>query len=227
MTPSAKLGFQAAAYLLAHPELTDRAQPYLHEPDIDWVGLWTEPPWSTREERVLRAAAEVSTMPRLDAVPALRLAELTDSKLWDPRPFAPKGEDHSHRVLEAIAIRRGFTEEQAREWLRMRYDTIARALDIWEWGALSTDVDAGTHILTSHRLAGRARQYLFGGGWQRVFEAVDREPWDKSELIMVDAARAYARCGPGPTIRDVTALLDDEQLSIVVEGLYIAWYHGA
>lgn len=227
MSSSIKLGYQAAAHLLEHPELADRASTHLADLSIDWPAMWNTPPWSTREERVLRAAAEVSSLSRPTGMAPLRLAELMSSKLWDPRPFNPGGEDHSHRVLEAMAIRRGLNPDQARVWLAARYDAIARALDVWEWGALSTDVDAATHVLTSRTLTDRARHHLFGGGWPRVFEALDAETWDEVESVMVEAARALCGCGEGPTIRDVTTRLDDEQLAVVIEALYIAWYHGA
>lgn len=213
----------AALHLVEHPELIARARPFIGADAIDWAGMWRTPPWSSREERVLRAAADLEGSPRPGEMAALSLSELASPELWDPSPYAPKAEDHSHRVLEALVIRRGATASAAQVWLSTRYDVIARALDVWDWGAMPTEVDPATHILRSRRLAAKTQSSLYFRGLPRVFESLDAREWTSDERLMIEAARALTVGGPGPSLAELVAGLDEEQLAAVVEGLYIAW----
>jgi hypothetical protein len=109
-------------------------------------------------------------------------------------------------------------------WLSARYDAVARAMDVWDWGALPTEVDAASHILGSRRMASRTEHHTFVRVWPRVFESLATEQWSPDEQVMVDAARALALESGGPTLHELATRLDDEQLAVVVEGLYIAWF---
>lgn len=220
---SAESGLAAATHLLEHPELADRARPFVKPDGIDWFGIWRTPPWSSREERVLRAAADLNGAARPGEMAPLCLSELASTELWDPSPYARQAEDHSHRVLEALAIRRGLTPAAAEVWLSMRYDVIARALDVWDWGALPTEVDAATHILSSRRLAARTEKSLYFRVLPRVFESLDAGEWAQDERLMIESARALTVGGTGPSLDELAMGLDEEQLAAVVEGLYIAW----
>jgi hypothetical protein len=219
-------GLAAALHLLDHPEIVERARPFVGADGIDWAGMWRAPPWSSREERVLRAAADLSGAPRPAEMAPLWLSELASSQLWDPSPYARLAEDHSHRVLEALAIRAGLPASTVEAWLAMRYDVVARALDVWEWGALPTEVDAAMHILSSRRLTAKTEKALYFRVLPRVFESLDACDWMPDERLMVDAARAVTLGGTGPSLWELATGLDDEQLAIVVEGLYIAWQQG-
>jgi hypothetical protein len=220
---SAGSGLAAARHLLEHRELAERARPFVRDDGIDWFGMWRTPPWSSREERVLRAAADLSGDARPREMAALWLSELASSELWDPSPYARHADDHSHRVLEALSIRRGLTPAAAEVWLSMRYDVIARALDVWDWGALPTEVDAATHILSSRRLAAKTEKSLYFRVLPRVFESLDAREWAPDERLMIEAARALTIGGSGPSLLELATGLDEEQLASVVEGLYIAW----
>src|SRR3712207_4591535 len=92
----------AAVHLLEHPELADRARPYVSDAVVDWSGLWATPPWSTREERVIRAAADLCGVAGEAPLSPVSLSELATPEHWDPGPYARTAEDHSHRVLEAV-----------------------------------------------------------------------------------------------------------------------------
>jgi hypothetical protein len=213
----------AGLHLLGHPELAERALPFISE-EIDWDGLWRNPPWSTREERVIRAAADVCG--RADGRPLapVTLAELAAPGLWDPAPYSRVAEDHSHRVLEALAIAIGMRPDAAQRWLTARYDSVARAMDVWDWGALPTEVDGPTHILSSRRMAPKTEKHLYFGKLNRVFESLRAGDWAEDEELLIDAARALdGRC-PGPTLNQLITRLDEEQLASVVEGLYISWF---
>ena len=223
MPSSADRGLAAALHLLEHSELIERARPFIGADGIDWSGLWRTPPWSSREERVLRAAADLDGSPRPGEMAALTLSELASVELWDPSPYARNGEDHSHRVLEALVIRRGASPAAAERWLSTRYDVIARVLDVWDWGAMPTEVDAATHILSSRRLAAKTEPSLYFRVLPRVFESLDARKWTSDERLMVEAARALTVGGPGPSLAELVTGLDEEQLAAVVEGLYIAW----
>lgn len=223
MSSSADLGLAAALHLLEHPELAERARPFMTEDGVDWHGIWRGPPWSSREERVLRAAADLNGGERPREMAPLTLSELAASELWDPSPYARKAEDHSHRVLEALVIRRGLTPAAAEAWLTMRYDVIARALDVWDWGALPTEVDAATHILSSRRLAAKTEKSLYFRVLARVFESLEAQEWAPDERLLVESARALTVGGEGPSLEELATQLDEEQLAAVVEGLYIAW----
>lgn len=225
MSAPADLGLAAAIHLLEHPELSERARPFVRLDAIDWTGLWRTPPWSSREERVLRAAADLYGPTKPAELSPVTLAELAAPELWDPSPYSRHADDHSHRVLEALAIRRGMTEPVAQVWLSVRYDTIARALDVWDWGALPTGVDAATQILTSRRMAPRTEPHLYFRAWPRVFESLSSGDWAPDEQLMIDAARALSVGGDGPALHDLATGLDDEEVSAVIEALYIAWYH--
>lgn len=217
-------GLAAARHLLEHPELADRTRAYVAADRIDWDGLWRVPPWSTREERILRAAADLSGHADGDPIAPVALAELASPDLWDPGPYSRVAEDHSHRVLEALAIRIGVRPAAAQQWLTARYDTVARAMDIWDWGALPTEVDAPTHILSSRRLAPKTDKHLYFGSPRRVFESLGGSRWEPDEQLLIDAARALGGLGPGPVLHELATGLDEEQLASVVEGLYISWY---
>ena len=225
MTGPAHRATAVATHLLAHPELADRSLPYVGAGEVDWRSLWTLPPWSTREERVVRAAADLAGAAHTHGIEPVTLAELATPGLWDPAPYSRGGEDHSHRVLEALAMRRGMSESAARVWLAARYDAIARLLDVWDWGALPTDVDAPRHILTSRRMAAKAQDHLFTRSWPRSFESLDTVVWAPAEKILLEAARALASGEGGPTLGELALGLDDEQVATVVEGVYIAWQH--
>lgn len=211
-------------HLLEHPELADRTRPYLAGDGIDWDGLWRIPPWSTREERILRAAADLCGCADGNPIAPMALAELASPQLWDPGPYSRVAEDHSHRVLEALAIRIGLRPEAARLWLTARYDTVARAMDVWDWGALPTEVDAPTHILSSRRLAAKTDKHLYFSNTRRVFESLGGSQWEPDEQLLIDAARALGGLGPGPGLHELATGLDEEQLASVVEGLCISWY---
>ena len=211
----------AALHLLGHPELADRSGPYLEREGIDWDGLWTVPPWSSREERVIRAAADLCG--RADGKPLapLTLSELAKPQLWDPGPYSRVAEDHSHRVLQALAIAVGMRPEVAEQWLTARYDSVARAMDVWDWGALPTEVDAPTHILGSRRMAPKTDKHLYFGKLNRVFESLRAGEWSPDEQVLIDAALALADRSAGPTLHTLVTRLDQEQLASVIEGLYI------
>ena len=211
----------AARHLLAHPELVDRAGPHVSEDAIDWEGLWSTPPWSSREERVIRAAADLCG--RADGAPLepVTLSELATPRLWDPGPYSRVADDHSHRVLQAMAIAIGLRADVAEQWLTARYDSVARAMDVWDWGALPTEVDAPTHILSSRRLAPKTEAHLYFGKLNRVFESLRAGDWTADEQVLIDAALALDNRSPGPTLRTLVTSLDEEQLASVVEGLYI------
>lgn len=223
MSTSGDLGLAAAIHLLEHPELAERARPFVSEIGVDWRNLWRGPPWSSREERVLRAAGDLNGADRPREMVPLTLSELAASELWDPSPYARQAEDHSHRVLEALMVRRGLTARAAAGWLTMRYDVIARALDVWDWGALPTEVDAATHILASRRLAAKTEKSRYFRVLARVFESLDAQEWAPDERLMIESARALTVGGEGPSLGELATRLDDEQLAAVVEGLYIAW----
>ncbi|CAA9493872.1 MAG: hypothetical protein AVDCRST_MAG38-2798 [uncultured Solirubrobacteraceae bacterium] len=218
---SAETRHRAAAHLLQHPELADRAQPYLAPGGIDWDGLWRGPPWSSREERVIRAAADVCGRTGGAGLEPVTVAELATRPLWDPGPYSRVAEDHSHRVLQALVIAIGLPPDAAQRWLTARYDSVARAMDVWDWGALPTDVDAPTHVLSSRPLAAKAEKHLYFGRLNRVFESLGAEEWTPDEQVLIDVALAFDDRGPGPTLDAVVTLLDEEQLAAVVEGLYI------
>ena len=214
-------GLAAAAHLLRHPELADRTSPYLDAGGIDWIGLWNTPPWSSREERVIRAAADLCGRADGNPLAPVTLSELAQPRLWDPGPYSRVAEDHSHRVLEAMVIASGLSPEAARHWLTSRYDSVARAMDVWDWGALPTEVDAPTHILSSRRLAPKTGKHLYFGTLGRVFESLQGGSWTADEQVLIEAARALDDRSPGPTLRTLVTSLDQEQLASVVEALYI------
>ena len=211
----------AALYLLGHPELAERAQPFLGD-EIDWDGLWRSPPWSTREERVIRAAADLCGCADGVLVAPVTLAELATPALWDPGPYSRVADDHSHRVLQALAIAIGVPPGAAQQWLTVRYDSVARAMDVWDWGALPTEVDAPTHILRSRRLAPKTDKHLYFGKLNRVFESLRAEVWTPDEEVLIDAALALDGRAPGPGLHELVTQLDEEQLASVVEALYIS-----
>ncbi len=214
----------AALHLLAHPELAERSEPYLAGADIDWHGLWHVPPWSSREERVIRAAADLCGRADGDPLAPMTLSELATPKLWDPGPYSRVADDHSHRVLEALAMGVGLRLEAAQLWLTARYDAVARAMDVWDWGALPTRVDGPTHILRSRRLAPKTEKHLYFGKLNRVFESMRAVQWEPDEQILVDAALALDGRLPGPTLNALVSRLDEEQLASVVEGFYISQF---
>ena len=215
-------GHAAAIHLLGHPELAERTAPYLASDEIDWDALWSVPPWSSREERVIRAAADLCGEADGQLLAPVTLAELATPKLWDPGPYSRVADDHSHRVLHAMAIAMGLRPDAAQRWLTARYDSVARAMDVWDWGALPTEVDAPTHILSSRRMAPKTDKHLYFGKLNRVFESLRAGDWAVDEQILIDAAYALDGRGPGPTLRQLVTGLDEEQLASVVEALYIA-----
>ena len=217
-------GLSAAAHLLGHPELAERTRPYLHDGGVDWHGLWRTPPWSTREERVLRAAADLCGHADGAPLQPVTLSELAAPGLWDPGPYSRTADDHSHRVLQAMAMAIGMGPDAAQRWLTARYDAVARAMDVWDWGALPTGVDAPTHILSSRRMAPRTERHLYFGRLNRVFESLAAGEWARDEQILIDAARALDGRSPGPTLRQLVTGLDEEQLAAVVEALYISQF---
>ncbi len=214
----------AARHLLEHPELVERARPYLDEDEIDWQGLWSVPPWSTREERVIRAAADLCGQARGEPLTPVALSELATPKLWNPGPYSRTADDHSHHVLEAMGIRVGMPPEGARRWLTARYDAVARAIDVWNWGALPTEVEAPRHILSARRMAPTTANHLYFGDLNRVFESMRHVEWAQDERVLVNAALALDGRAPGPTLDELVTLLDEEQLASVVEALYISWF---
>lgn len=226
MSASPELGSIAAHHLLEHVELAGRARPFLRAHAIDWNGLWHSPPWATREERVVRAAADLAGATGRHGLTPVTISELADPALWDPGPYSRTAEDHSHRVLEALAIRRGMSASAARRWLEARYDAIVRTLDVWEWGALPTDVDAPRQILSSRRLAARTESHLHFRSWPRIFESLAADRWAPDESLMIDSTLALSGGAGGPGLRELATGLDDEQLAAVVEGVYIHWHQG-
>ena len=224
MSPSdARLS--AARHLLTHPELADRSDPHLAGAEIDWPALWSVPPWSSREERVIRAAADLcGGADGGGGLDPVTLYELSAPRLWDPGPYSRTAEDHSHRVLQALAIAIGIRPDAAERWLTARYDSVARAMDVWDWGALPTEVDAATHILSARRMAPRTGKHLYFGKLNRVFESLRGGDWTQDEQVLIDSALALDGRAPGPTLRMLVTLLDEEQLASVVEGLYISWF---
>ena len=211
----------AARHLLSHPELADRAHPYVADDAIDWTRLWSVPPWASREERVIRAAADLCGRADGQPLAPLTLSELATPQLWDPGPYSRVADDHSHRVLQALAIAIGIRPEVAEQWLSARYDSVARAMDVWDWGALPTEVDAPTHILSSRRMAPKTDRHLHFGRLNRVFESLRAGEWTPDEEVLIEAARALDGRSPGPTLRALVSHLDEEQLATVVEALYI------
>ena len=201
-----------------------RARPYLHDGGVDWHGLWQTPPWSTREERVIRAAADLCGHADGAPLEPITLSELAAPSLWDPGPYSRTAEDHSHRVLQAMAIAIGMGPDAAERWLTARYDAVARAMDVWDWGALPTGVDAPTHILSSRRMAPKTEKHLYFGRLNRVFESLAAGQWTPDEQILIDAARGLDGRSPGPTLRQLVTDLDEEQLAAVVEALYISQF---
>ena len=215
----------AARHLLSHPDLADRAGPYLRGNEIDWHALWSVPPWSSREERVIRAAADLCGGADGGGLEPVTLSELSAPKLWDPGPYSRTAEDHSHRVLQALAIAVGLRPDAAEQWLTARYDSVARAMDVWDWGELPTGVDGPTHILTARRMAPKTDKHLYFGRLNRVFESLRAGEWTQAEQVLIDSARALHGGVPGPTLRMLVTHLDEEQLASVVEGLYISWFN--
>ena len=213
----------AALRLLEHPELVERARPYLDEGEVDWRGLWSVPPWSTREERVIRAAADLCGQAR-GALTPVTLGELAARELWSPSGYSRTADDHSPRVLEGMAIRIGLSPGGARQWLIARHDAAARALDVWDWGALPPEVDAPRHILGSRRMAPKAEEHLSFRSASRVFESLRGVEWAPDERVLVDAALALDGRTPGPTLAELVTLLDEEQLASVVEAVYVLWF---
>lgn len=212
----------AARHLLEHPELAERARPFLHTDGIEWEALWSVPPWSSREERVIRAAADVGDRADGETLKPVTLSELATPQLWDPGPYSRTADDHSHRVLQALGIANGLSPAAAEQWLTARYDSVARAMDVWDWGALPTEVDAPTHILSSRRMAPKTDKHLFFGKLTRVFESLRGGNWSRDEEVLIDAALALDGRSPGPNLHVLVTRLDEEQLASVVEGLYIA-----
>ena len=212
----------AAMHLLRHPELVQRSATYLEREAIDWNELWSVPPWGSREERVIRAAADICGQADGESLTPVTLSELANRQLWDPGPYSRVAEDHSHRVLQALAIAVGMRPDVAELWLTARYDTVARAMDVWDWGALPTEVDAPTHVLSSRRLAPKTDKHLYFRKLSRVFESLEGGEWTPDEQVLIDAARALDGRSAGPTLRTLVTCLDEEQLASVVEGLYIS-----
>ena len=212
----------AALHLLRHAELDERSGPYLGAEAIDWDALWRVPPWSSREERIIRAAADLVGRADGEPLEPVTLSELATPRLWDPGPYSRVAEDHSHRVLEAMTIAIGLRPEAARQWLTARYDAVARAMDVWDWGALPTEVDAPTHILSSRRMAPKTEKHLYFGRLDRVFESLRAGEWTPAEQLLIDAARALDGRTPGPTLHALVTCLDEEELASVIEGLYIS-----
>ncbi len=73
-------------------------------------------------------------------------------------------------------------------------------------------------------MAPKTDKHLYFGKLNRVFESLRAGDWTRDEQVLIDSALALDGRAPGPTLRTLVTVLDEEQLASVVEGLYISGF---